>query len=697
MISNPCTLTPEQTLKNAAGTYLSCEVNCAPVINKQGEVLGILTLTDLLNALMAGCSKDTPVTEVMQRNIPVICEDENFEDIVCHQSVERFVVTDRGGRLTGILSRVELIKKVFAALEATRNELAVVLDSVHNAIIAIDLEERIILFNRAAEKITGINAACALGRKITDVIPNSPLPRILVEQCRQFGQRIRINNIELVCNRSPIYHQDNLIGAVSVFQDVSELASVTKELNFTRELNTELKSIIESSYDGILVVSPQEKILRANSRGRIILGLQEKLVEGMELEQVPEEQRKYLLQVFNEAVARSQTVSAGFKIKNRDIAITGTPGFGAENELDQVILNIRDMTELNQLKQEVEKTKDETARFSAELRELRARQMDIKDIIARSGEMKKVVKLALRVGQHDSTVLISGESGVGKEVIARLIQKVSPRAGQPFVQINCGAIPENLLESELFGYEPGAFTGARKQGKTGLLEAASGGTLFLDEVSEIPLNLQVKLLRAIQERVIFRVGGVRPIELDIRIIAATNKDLEEMVRGNRFREDLFYRLNVIRVIIPPLRERKEDIIPLATHFLQKYNNRYGCSWKIGPEVYTLFENYNWPGNIRELENVIERAVIMSDGELITSRHLPSDFNNVRDKEQMRLWLGSVLPLKEAMQVLERELIGKALDEQRSTRKAAKVLGVTHTTVQRKMKQYNIAGNLEEPA
>lgn len=690
MISNPCTLVPRRTLEEAARIFVSCDVNCAPVLSGKGEVLGIFTIIDLVQALLAGQGKDTCVSEVMQTNIPVINEDDSFEEVACHQAVERFVVTDSNGKLTGILSRVELIKKVFEVLNATRNELSVVLESVHNAIIAIDLEECIILFNRAAEIFTGKKASQVIGRKITDVIPNSELPRILKDGSCRFGQRFTFNNTELVCNRSPIYYQNELIGAVSVFQDISELASVTNELNTTRELNNELNSVIESSYDGILVVGRDGEILRANSRSRAILGLEEEIAPGMTLRHFPEEPGKQLLYVLEEAKNRRSTVSASCKIKDKDIAFTGNPEFEIDNEVQRVVLNIRDMTELIHLKQEMKKTRDETARYFAELRELRAKQIDIKNIVSRSDAMKKVIKLALRVGQHDSTVLISGESGVGKEVVAKLIQKVSPRAGQPFVQINCGAIPENLLESELFGYETGAFTGASKQGKIGLLEAANGGTLFLDEVGEIPLNLQVKLLRAIQERVIYRLGGVKPTELDIRIIAATNKDLEEMVKKNKFREDLYYRLNVIHLNIPPLRERKDDIIPLATYFLQRYNDKYGFSWRISHEVYALMEAYSWPGNIRELENVVERAVIMSDGELITSRHIPQKIINNHDRRQIHFRPEGVLPLKDAVENLEKELVTRALAEHGSTRRAAKVLGVTHTTVQRKMKQYNLS-------
>jgi len=687
MIAEPRTLRPQQTLEEAAKIYLNSDVNCAPVVNEDGNVLGILTLVGLLAALMKGYPPHTPAAEVMEQSVPIICEDENFEDVVCDHAVERLVVTDSEGNLTGILNRINLIKRVYETLETTRNKLEVVLDSIYNGIIAIDLEERIILFNPAAERITGVKVRQALGNPISSVIPDLALPKILVDPLSQPTRMIELNNISLICTSSPIYHHGNVIGAVSVLQDVSELNAVTNELSRVKELNDELESIIESSSDGILVASPNKEILRFNTSSMFILNLPASDTIS-DIAQLPAKHCHYLSIVLDKALTGRQKASITYNTEGRDIAITANPQKDHKGNVHRVILNIRDMTELNQMKLEVEKTRDETVRYSAELQELRAKQIDITNLIARSTEMKKVVSLALRAGQHDVTVLISGESGVGKEIVAKLIQKVSTRARQPFVQINCGAIPDNLVESELFGYEPGAFTGAGKQGKPGLLETANHGTVFLDEIGEIPLILQVKLLRAIQEQVVYRVGGTKPVELDIRIIAATNKDLKEMVRQKLFREDLFYRLNVIHIHIPPLRERKEDIVPLANHFLQRFNAKYGCGWRMSPEVYTMFELYQWPGNIREMENYIERAVIMSDDEVISSRHISSSIS-IGNTEDYRLRLDGIMPLRQATEILERELVGRALASYQSTRKAAKVLGVTHTTVQRKIRQYGL--------
>ncbi|WP_165876411.1 sigma-54 interaction domain-containing protein, partial [Heliophilum fasciatum] len=294
-----------------------------------------------------------------------------------------------------------------------------------------------------------------------------------------------------------------------------------------------------------------------------------------------------------------------------------------------------------------------------------------------------VLELILRVAKVDSTVLLLGESGVGKEGLAKLLHTQSGRAQGPFIKVNCGAIPEPLLESELFGYESGAFTGAKKEGKMGMFELAHNGTLFLDEIGDLPINLQVKLLRVLQEREIVRVGGTKPRAINVRILAATHRDLGAMAQEGRFREDLFFRLNVVPIAIPPLRQRRSDIIPLLYHFRDKFSKKYGIIRDFTPEVVDAFFSFDWPGNVRELENMVERLMVVSPGELIDSSQLPPNFQ-VRLPEKSGLVVRSLMPLKEAVAELERQLITKAMEEYGSTYKAAEVLGVNQSTVARRV-------------
>ncbi len=310
-------------------------------------------------------------------------------------------------------------------------------------------------------------------------------------------------------------------------------------------------------------------------------------------------------------------------------------------------------------------------------------------IVAESQAMKKLLGLAAKVAGTDATVLILGESGTGKGMIASLIHQLSPRKEKPFLEINCAAIPEGLLESELFGYEKGAFTGAVKA-KQGLFEAANGGTIFLDEIGDLPLSLQAKLLRVLEDNTFHRVGGLKKIEVDVRVVAATNHNLEEMVKEGRFREDLFWRLNVVQVAVSPLRKRKDDIIPLANYFLEKYVSKHGKKiMGFSREAMEMLLSYHFPGNVRELENIVERAVILSEGELITSDDLPISVKNSQDGKPMPDSFQE-LTLPEAVALLEKRRIEKALEEANGVKlRAASLLGISERVLRYKIEKYGI--------
>ncbi len=309
-------------------------------------------------------------------------------------------------------------------------------------------------------------------------------------------------------------------------------------------------------------------------------------------------------------------------------------------------------------------------------------------IIAKSNSMKRILNTVRRIAQLDTTVLISGESGVGKEVIANYIFNMSNRDDKPFVKINCAAIPDNLLESELFGYEKGAFTGADTKGKAGLFEIANEGTLFLDEITEIPLKLQAKFLRALQEREFMRIGGKESIKVNVRIIAATNRNLKEEVEQGNFREDLYYRLNVVPLEIPPLRDRKEDIEALAAHFVDEFSEEYGISKVISAEAMTELTHAYWHGNIRELRNMIERLVVSYDGEYITARQVKNLLFSAQ-KGMTRAVAGENVTLSQLMDEYEREILMTYLEQYQTAAEVARQLHVDKSTIGRKLKKYDI--------
>lgn len=311
----------------------------------------------------------------------------------------------------------------------------------------------------------------------------------------------------------------------------------------------------------------------------------------------------------------------------------------------------------------------------------------VEGIVGRSQAILEVLDLIHRVAPTDATVLLRGESGVGKELFAKAIHFLSRRSGKPLITVNCAAIPENLLEAELFGYEKGAFTGAYTT-KKGKFELANGGTVFLDEIGDMPPSLQVKILRVLQEKEIERIGGTRPIKVDVRIIAATNRDLERLMKEGRFREDLYYRLSVIPIFIPPLRERKEDIPVLVQHFLETFSKEYGKEVRVSPEVMNAFMEYDWPGNVRELRNVVERMVILDTDGILTEEELPPEIKGNAEREDQRIPSNS--HKGKTIWDMEKAMIEEALRRTGYViKEAAKVLGMTPRQVSYRIQKYGI--------
>jgi two-component system response regulator AtoC len=345
---------------------------------------------------------------------------------------------------------------------------------------------------------------------------------------------------------------------------------------------------------------------------------------------------------------------------------------------DEILLTLRKAEERETLRRE-----------NKQLREEIRREHKFDEILAKSAPMMEIFRTITKIADYKTTVLVIGESGVGKELVARAIHRRSSRAAGPFVAINCGAIPENLLESELFGHKKGAFTDATSD-RRGLFEEATGGTLFLDEIGELPLALQVKLLRVLQEETIRRLGDVKDMKIDVRIIAATHRDLQSEVKAGRFREDLYYRLNVLPLVIPPLRDRKEDVPLLIDHFLARNNVRLGTSISgLDAEARKALVDYAWPGNVRELENTIERAMVLADSELLHVQDLPERVREARDPVQMQLATGE-LSIKKTTRIIEEVLIRRALQKTKGNRtRAAEVLEISHRALLYKLKDYKI--------
>jgi two-component system, NtrC family, response regulator AtoC len=345
---------------------------------------------------------------------------------------------------------------------------------------------------------------------------------------------------------------------------------------------------------------------------------------------------------------------------------------------DEILLTLRKAEERESLRRENRALKAQVAK-----------DQKFESILAKSESMNLIFRTIAKIADFKTTVLITGESGVGKELVAKAVHHRGVRKGHPFVAINCGAIPENLLESELFGYKKGAFTDAQ-QDRKGLFEEANGGVLFLDEIGELPLNLQVKLLRALQEECIRKLGESKDTKVDVRIIAATHRDLSAEVKAGRFREDLFYRINVLSIHIPPLRERKEDLNLLLDHFIARNNEKMGTRIRgINAEARKVLLDYAWPGNVRELENSLERAMVLADGDTLTEKDLPERLRQTVNGIQQKLDSGE-LSIKKTVATVEQVLIRKALQKTKGNRtRAAEVLEISHRALLYKIKEYNI--------
>lgn len=448
-----------------------------------------------------------------------------------------------------------------------------------------------------------------------------------------------------------------------------------------------LDSIIESSFDGLWISDGEGRVLRINKASEKINEVKPSEVIGRNVRDLMKE-GFYDKSVTLEVLEKKTTVSLLEKVRSgKKILVTGNPIFDGEGNVELVVVNERYIPYLNELEEKLRESRSLAKKYQRELSKIRLGNLDRDNIVFKSEAMEKVMQAALRVCNLDCCILLLGESGVGKNLFAKLIHRHSSRSKRPFMCVSCGAIPESLVESELFGYERGAFTGARKEGKPGVFELADKGTLFLDEIDEFPFHLQAKLLHFLEDKEILRVGGTEHRRIDARVIAASNQDLENLVKQKRFREDVFFRLNVIPIRISPLRERPEDIPFLVSFFLNKFNRKYKKDTSITVEAVDALCEYEFPGNVRELSNLIERMAAMGENKKIQAKDVPQ---YVRKSVNTSLSLGKEkLLLKEARERVESFAIRKALEKYGSQNKAAKALGVNQSTIARKTKKYGI--------
>lgn len=450
----------------------------------------------------------------------------------------------------------------------------------------------------------------------------------------------------------------------------------------------DFREVCQNLYDGIHITDGEGVIVFINDAYTRTTGIRPEQVLGRRVSEI--EGLLYKGSVTGQVLKTKKRVNSMATILElgKEVLVTGTPVFDEAGNIKLVVTNTRDFPELKRLEHQLHTLTEERKKVHQELAFLRRQQAGGRELVYCSEAMESVMELVRTVAQTDVTVLITGESGTGKELIASELYQGSARRDKPFIKVNCAAIPAELLESELFGYEEGAFTGARRSGKAGMFELADTGMILLDEIGDMPLTLQTKLLRVLQQRELIRVGGSRPVKLDLRVVAATNKNLREEVRQGRFREDLYYRLNVVPIELKPLRERQTDIPLLAERFCRDFCKKYGRDMRITPDGLQLLTEYPWPGNIRELENLIERLIVTNgEGGAVTRGHVLAALSSSGSFHGSSAAAGT---LKQQVSAYEREIVLQAVKREGSIRRAAKALGVDHSTLVKKLRQYGLA-------
>jgi len=495
-------------------------------------------------------------------------------------------------------------------------KLTQILNNINEAIVVVDENSYITYINRAAEKLIDIPMGGAVGKPIENVIPNTGLPVIVETGKEELNRKHQLNNTETIINSLPLFnHEGRVVGAYAIFRNITQINKVGSHLTDFKEYIYLLKAILDSTQDAISVVDENGIGIYINPAYTRMVGMTEKDIIGKPATVDIAEGESIHMQVLK---TRKPIKGALLKVNpNRKQVIVDAAPIFIDGKLKGSVGIAHDITHIRELTRELEQAKQIIRNLEA--------KYTFEDIIGEHSTILKAVDRAKKAADTTITVLLRGESGTGKELFAHAIHNESNRRNNQFVRVNCAALEGSLINSELFGYVEGAFTGALKGGKQGLFEKANKGTIFLDEIGEISLETQARILRVIQEKEIIPVGGNQPMRIDVRIIAATNIDLESAVEENRFRKDLYYRLNVFPINIPALRERKSDIYLLSSYLIRKCNQEYGRNVSdISSKAVEVLSEYHWPGNVRELENIIARAIInMSPGErIIDYYHIP---------------------------------------------------------------------------
>ena len=657
---------------------------------EQMEVVGIVDKNPAAKGLLIAKDLDVQVgtdwKKWLNEKIDIIIEATGNEEVLKELFEAEHDVVVIPGTVAYIIS--ELFEEKEILLDELRTQAInqeLILQNIRDGMIVINTEGIIDFINPSANKILGVDKEKVKGKYIGEIVNNTRLPHVLKSRRKEVNQKLLLENgKKVVATRIPIINEENhLKGALAVFKDITEVVNLAEENTDLVEIKTLLEAIIHSSDEAISVVDEKGIGMMINPAYTRITGLQESDVVGKPATTDISEGESMHMKVLQ---TRRPVRSARMKVGpgKKDVLVNVAPVI-VEGQIKGSVGVIHDVSEIKALTTELKRARQIIRNLEA--------KYTFDDIVATSTEMTIALEQAKVGAKTPATVLLRGQSGTGKELFAHAIHNESERKHNKFIRVNCAAIAESILESELFGYEEGAFSGAKRGGKKGYFEEANMGSIFLDEIGELSLNMQAKLLRVLQENEIVRVGGTTAIPLDVRVIAATNVNLEKAIMTKTFREDLYYRLSRLPITIPPLKERLADLPILVQRIIQKINQDYGRNVKsISEDALSILNNYHWPGNVRELENVIGRAMIYMDmnEEVIEQIHLPAMTQTNKVLPMSLEDINTSHPLQKAMERYEKEYIKIAYRENDCNKtKTAKTLGISIRSLYYKMEKFEL--------
>lgn len=689
----PFRLRVTDVLSTAVRYMLETKYTVLPVQDESGRLVGVFTSSILYRLILAGVSLDEPLAPHLKQDVTTVHADtpyERMEDAVRSSDVGTGIVVDGENRVVGLFTKTDMVMFLLESSTLLREQLETLLQSINAGTLMIDDQRRILFANHAFSRISGTKSEQLAGKLLPEVLPElvSELPDWMADPVRP-SKRVMLNGVPVLAHFCPFSMLGGKTGVIALFQELTELEAIAEELEAVQKWRNRLHTVLEHAYDGVVLVDEQGNV-QFVSQGMSDFFL----IDIRELLQQPVSQVLPQLDLKRTLMTGQADMSSVLDMNGIPYIIHRIPIRAGDQIIGAVgQVMFRQLRELAEMAKRIHALESQVAYYREELKKQKPVKYGWNSIVTNDQAMLRLKRTASQAAKGRATVLIRGESGTGKELFAHAIHAESNRRNGPFISINCAAIPEHLLESEFFGYAPGAFTGAERGGKPGKFDLANGGTLFLDEIGDMSPGLQAKMLRVLEEKEFYRVGGSERIKVDVRILAATHRPLEDLVARGEFREDLFYRLNVISLYIPPLRERRGDILLLARRFLDELNMELGTDVRgMEPRVEELLMQYHWPGNVRELHNVIERALTFAEHGQIRLDDLPEYIRVSKDtwKEIKPNESEPALTWKHSREQEEREMIQRTLMSCTNKSHAAKQLGISRSTLYEKLKKYNLS-------